>query len=84
MPFALPVARSTSKFGSEQQSGIEGSPLLVPARHVLLCYAKWFWHTPTSFVLLETNLPELPPTCDPSAGGSRPVPATLRGPPTLT
>lgn len=39
---------------------------------------------PTSFVSVEANLPELPPTCDSSAGGSRPAPATLRGPPTLT
>lgn len=39
---------------------------------------------PTSFVLVQTNLPELPPTCDPSAGGSRPAPANIHGPLTLT
>lgn len=78
MPFVLQVALSTSK------SGMEGSPLLILTLHVFLCYAKRFWHIPTNFVSVETSPPELPPTGDPSAGASRPAPATLQGLPTLT
>lgn len=33
--------------------------------------------------LVETNPPELSPTCDPSTSGLRPAPATLQGPSSL-